>query len=201
MSEYNEYIWAELYNVIGNEYGVAALMGNLQAESGIIPYRLQGDFTSTYYKSIRYTDNVDSGAIDKTTFMNDQQGYGLAQWTYYTRKEALYDAWVASGSASIGDVGFQVQFLINELQTSYPTVYAALVNATDIRTASDIVLAQFENPADQSLAVKIYRASLGTAIYNEEATGQPVPIPVPDPPDTPDQPTLPYWLLFKVGKS
>ena len=43
MSEYNEYIWAELYNVIGNEYGVAALMGNLQAESGVIPYRLEGD--------------------------------------------------------------------------------------------------------------------------------------------------------------
>lgn len=200
MSDYNDYIWAVLYNQIGNEYGVAALMGNLQAESGIIPYRLQGDFTNTYYKSIRYTDNVVSGAIDRSTFMSDGKGYGLAQWTYSTRKAALYDAWVNSGASSIGDVGFQVQFLLNELQSSYPTVYSALVNAVDIRSASDIVLVQFENPADQSLAVKLYRASLGTAIYNDEATGQPVPIPVPVEPDTPDQPTIPYWLLFKVGK-
>ena len=48
MSEYNDYIWSEMYNFIGNEYGVAGLMGNLQAESGIIPYRLQGDFTTGY---------------------------------------------------------------------------------------------------------------------------------------------------------
>lgn len=200
MSDYNSYVWAEVYNQLGNEYGTAALMGNLQAESGIIPYRLQGDFTSTYYKSINYTDDVVSGVISKAEFMNDGQGYGLAQWTYYTRKEALYDAWQNSGYASIGDIRFQVSFLLNELQSSYPTVYNALVNATDIRTASDIVLVQFENPADQSLAVKLYRASLGTTIYNEEATGQPVPIPVPDPPDTPDTPTIPIWLLFKVGK-
>lgn len=201
MSEYNDYIWAVVYNQIGNEYGTAALMGNLQAESGNIPYRLQGDFSSDYYKSIRYTDNVDSGAIDKATFISDSKGYGLAQWTYSTRKEALYDAWVASGSASIGDIGYQVQFMLDELQSDYPTVYAALVNATDIRSASDIVLMQYENPLVQTEEVKIARALNGTIIYNEEATGQPIPVPVPVPPDTPDKPTIPYWLLFKLGKS
>lgn len=201
MSEYNDYIWAVVYNQIGNEYGTAALMGNLQAESGNIPYRLQGDFSSDYYKSIRYTDNVDSGAIDRTTFINDSKGYGLAQWTYYSRKADLYDYWVNSGASSIGDIGMQVSFLLYELQNSYGSVYIALVNATDIRTASDIVLTQFENPDDQSEAVKIARALNGTIIYNEEATGSPVPIPVPVPPDTPDRPTIPMWLLFKVGKS
>lgn len=201
MSEYNDYIWATVYNQIGNEYGTAALMGNLQAESGNIPYRLQGDFTSDYYKSIRYTDNVDSGAIDRTTFINDEKGYGLAQWTYYSRKANLYDYWQNSGAASIGDIGMQVSFLLYELQNSYSSVYNALVNATDIRTASDIVLTQFENPEDQSEEVKQARALNGTIIYNEEATGSPVPVPVPDPPDTPDKPTIPYWILFKLGKS
>lgn len=201
MSEYNDYIWATVYNQIGNEYGTAALMGNLQAESGNLPYRLQGDFSSDYYKSIRYTDNVDSGAIDRSTFINDSKGYGLAQWTYYSRKADLYDYWQNSGAASIGDIGMQVSFLLQELQTSYSSVYTALVNATDIRTASDIVLAQFENPADQSEEVKIARALNGTIIYNELATGQPVPIPVPVPPDVPTSPTIPYWLLFKLGKS
>ena len=200
MSQYNDYVWAEVYNQTGNEYGTAALMGNLQAESGIIPYRLQGDFTSTYYKSINYTDNVNSGVISRDEFIHDGKGYGLAQWTYYTRKEALYDAWQNSGYASIGDIRFQVSFLLNEIQSSYPTVYSAIVNATNIRDASDIVLVQFENPADQSLAVKIYRAGLGDAIYIDLATGQPIPIPVPVPPDTPTEPTIPIWLLFKVGK-
>lgn len=201
MSEYNEYVWAVVYNRIGNEYGTAALMGNLQSESGIIPYRLQGDFTSSYYKSINYTNNVNDGTISRSEFINDSQGYGLAQWTYYTRKDALYDAWQNSGYASIGDIRFQVSFLLSELQSSFPTVYSALVNATDIRSASDVVLMQFENPADQSEAVKIARAANGTIIYNELATGQPVPVPVPVPPDTPDQPSIPYWLLFKLGKS
>lgn len=201
MSEYNEYVWAVVYNQIGNEYGTAALMGNLQSESGIIPYRLQGDFTSSYYKSINYTNNVNDGTISRSEFINDSQGYGLAQWTYYTRKDALYDAWQNSGYASIGDIRLQVSFLLSELQSSFPTVYSALVNATDIRSASDVVLMQFENPADQSEAVKIARAANGTIIYNELATGQPVPVPVPIPPDTPDQPSIPYWLLFKLGKS
>lgn len=201
MSEYNDYVWAVVYNQIGNEYGTAALMGNLQSESGIIPYRLQGDFTSSYYKSINYTNNVNDGTISKSEFINDSKGYGLAQWTYYTRKEALYDYWQNSGASSIGDITVQVGFLLQELQSSYPTVYSALVNATDIRSASDVVLAQFENPLDQSEAVKIARAANGTIIYNELATGQPVPIPVPVPPDTPDQPSIPYWLLFKLGKS
>lgn len=200
MSDNQDYIWAELYNAIGNEYGVAGLMGNLQAESGNISYRLQGDFTGTLYKSINYTDNVDNGTIDRATFISDQKGYGLAQWTFSSRKADYYD-WVQNGGySSIGDVQAGVSFLIHELQTSYPTVWSALVNATDIRSASDIVLHQFENPAEQGEAVEIYRAGLGTTIYNESSTGQPVPVPVPTPTPTPTTPTIPLWLLFKVGK-
>ena len=191
MAENNSYIWAVLYNTIGNENGVAGLMGNLQAESGLISYRLQGDFTTGYTKSVTYTDRVNSGEITKAEFISDAQGYGLAQWTYSTRKEALYDYWKNSGYASIGDVRMQTAFLLQELQNSYPSVYSTLVSATSILQASNKVLFDFENPQEQGPAVQAYRESLSIAIYNALATGEPVPIPVPDPSLPPE---LPMWL-------
>lgn len=201
MSEFNDYVWAELYNFIGNEYGVAGLMGNLQAESGIIPFRLQGDFSTNYYKSINYTNNVDSGAISRDEFIHDAQGYGLAQWTYYTRKDALYDMYINGSYTSIGDVRLAVDYLIYELQNNYSYILPTLRNATSIREASDIVLHEFENPEHQEPEVEQLRELLSIAIYNEESGGTPPPtppIPVPPEPPTPDAPTIPYWMLFKM---
>ena len=61
----------------------------------------------------------------------------------------------------------QLDFLLIELQTGYKHVFNCLKNATDIRTASDVVLKQFERPFNQSESACKYRASLGEAIYNE----------------------------------
>ena len=201
MSEYNDYVWAELYNFIGNEYGVAGLMGNLQAESGVIPFRLQGDFSTNYYKSINYTNNVDSGAISRDEFIHDAQGYGLAQWTYYTRKDALYDMYINGSYSSIGDVRLAIDYLIYELQNNYSYILPTLRNATSIREASDIVLHEFENPEHQDPEVERLRELLSIAIYNEQSGGTPPPtppIPVPPEPPTPDAPTIPYWMLLKM---
>ena len=200
MSSYTSYIWAKLYAAIGNEIGTAALMGNLQAESGMIPYRKQGDFSSGYTASIRYTDRVNDGTYTENQFVNDSIGYGLAQWTYYTRKQNLYDKWQNDGYSSIGDVDLACDFLVWELQNGYSSVWSALVSATDLHTASDIVLVQFENPQDQSQAVKDYRASLGQTIYDQYAGGGP-PTP-PTPPGPPSPPTtleIPIWMLFKFA--
>lgn len=199
-SPYASYIWAELYNFIGNEYGTAGLMGNLQAESGMIPYRLQGDFTSGYSTSIRYTNNVDQGLYTESEFVHDSKGYGLAQWTFSSRKQGLYTMYVNGGYSSIGDVGLGVAYLISELSSSYSGVLAVLRSATSVREASDIVLHQFENPAEQGPAVEVYRASLGQAIYDEFAGGS-YPPPIPPEPPTPEQPSIPYWLLFKLSEN
>lgn len=200
MSNYSDYIWAELYNFIGNEYGTAGLMGNLQAESGLIPYRLQGDFTTGYSTSIRYTNNVDQGIYTQSEFANDSKGYGLAQWTYWSRKDALYNMYVSGGYSSIGDVGLGVAYLISELQSSYSGVLAVLRSATSVRQASDVVLHDFENPASQGPDVEVYRASLGQAIYDQYAGGS-YPPPIPPEPPTPEQPSIPYWLLFKLSEN
>lgn len=180
-----QYVWDYVVSISGNKYGTAALLGNLKAESGIIPYRLQGDFTSGYTKSITYTENVDNGTYTKNQFVNDSKGYGLAQWTFWDRKRKYYE-WCQNRGGSIGSVENGVTYLVNELQTNYPSVWNVIVNATDIRSASDKVLHDFENPAEQGVNVEIYRASLGTAIYNEYSGGV-----VPPTPPTPPVPPIP----------
>lgn len=165
-------IWNLLLADIGNEYGVAGLMGNLQAESGLIPYRVQGDFSSGYSESISYTEKVDSGEISEYDFVHNGPnggGYGLAQWTFYTRKQGLYDMY-KSGYSSIGDVNLACAYLLYELKNDYSGVYNTLKSATSIRQASDKVLHDFESPADQSAEVEVLRAQMGTNIY-EELTG------------------------------
>jgi len=176
MSVYGQQIWDGLMVEINNEFGVAGLMGNLQAESGLIPYRLQGDFSNNYTTSIAYTSNVDNNIVSEYDFVNNGPnggGYGLAQWTYYTRKQALYNM-KQSINVSIGSVDLAINFLITELVNSYSAVLVTLKNAISIREASDTVLHDFENPADQSELVELYRASLGSDIYSQYTGGIPI---------------------------
>jgi hypothetical protein len=172
---HKEQIWSLLLADIQNEIGVAALMGNLQAESGLCPYRLQGDFSNGYATSLEYTSKVDTGEISEYDFVHNGPnggGYGLAQWTFYTRKQALYDMKKSGGYSSIGSVELACSYLLYELKNTYTGVYESLKNATSIRVASNKVLHDFENPADQSEEVEILRAKLGSTIY-EELTGTP----------------------------
>ena len=68
--------------------GVAGLMGNLYAESGLNPKNLQNTFnTKLKLSDEEYTKRVDNGKY--TNFVYDKAGYGLAQWTYWSRKKAL----------------------------------------------------------------------------------------------------------------
>lgn len=159
-----EYIYKRLFEDIKNEYGVCALMGNLKAESGLLPINVENRYNNKTGKSdLYYTNAVDSG--EYTKFITDCYGYGLAQHTYKTRKKALLE-YAKSIDSSIGNIDTQIEFILNELKTGYKSIYKALTTATDIRTASDIVLKKYENPKDQSNAVCVYRASLGVAIYN-----------------------------------
>lgn len=175
-------IWDKLNAGIKNEIGVAALMGNLRAESGLYPYRLQGDFSNGYQTSLDYTARVDNGSIPEYDFVNNGPnggGYGLAQWTFWSRKQNLYNRFKSGGYDSIGSVDLACDFLLWELEHGYTAVWNALVNATNIRSASDVVLHQFENPADQSESVEILRAQLGTEVYNAFSGSEPIE------PDTP----------------
>ena len=155
-----------------NAYAVAGLMGNLFAESGLNPCNLQNTYNNKLgMGDEEYTKAVDAGSYGN--FVNDSAGYGLAQWTFYTRKQALFDYAKAAG-VSIGNLAMQLAFLWEELQ-GYKSVMDTLKNATSVRAASDAVLTGYEKPADQSENVKKQRAGYGDGYYRKYAGGAVAP--------------------------
>ena len=81
-------IWNYLIGRGLSAAGTAGVLGNLYAESALKANNLQ----NAYQKKLGYTDAAYTKAVDSgeyTGFVNDCAGYGLAQWTYHTRKAAL----------------------------------------------------------------------------------------------------------------
>lgn len=148
-----------------NEYGIAGLMGNLFAESGLNPCNLQNSYENVLgMNDSAYVSAVDDGTY--TNFVRDKAGFGLAQWTFWTRKQALLDFAKASGK-SIGDLTMQLDFLWKELSEGYPGVLAVLREATSVLEASNAVLLNFERPANQSDGVQKKRAKYGQRYYDQ----------------------------------
>lgn len=171
----DKFVWDRLNTVINNDYGVAGLMGNLQAESGVRSNNLE----NSYEKKLGMSDEAYMTAVDNgsyTNFVHDSAGYGLAQWTYWTRKQNLL-SFAKAKNASIADLAMQVDFLLNELGTYYKGVLTQLQTATSVQQASDVVLTQFERPKNQSDAAKQQRAALGMSFYNKYAGTAPTPAP------------------------
>lgn len=151
-----------------NDYGIAGLYGNIYCESGLIPNNLQNTYnTSLGMTDQQYTDAVDSGKY--TNFVYDSAGYGICQWTYWSRKKNMLDFAKARGK-SIGDLEMQFDFLYQELSQSYANVVSVLKNAKSVREASNAVLLNFERPADQSTSVQDKRASEGQRFYDQYVT-------------------------------
>ena len=168
MANTEQKIWQYFKSKGLNDYGIAGLMGNLYAESGLRPTNLQ----NTYEKKLgladeEYTAAVDSGTY--TNFVKDSAGYGLAQWTYWSRKQRLID-FAKQQKKSIGDLDMQLDFLYKELSENYKTVLNTLCSATSVLEASNSVLLNFERPADQSVTVQNKRAGFGNTYYDKYAT-------------------------------
>ena len=101
-SDPEKHIWDFLMGKIGNAFGVAGLMGNLYAESGLKSNNLQNSFNKKLsIMDEEYTMLVDGGFYPD--FVKDKAGYGLAQWTFWSRKQALLD-FARAKAKSIGDL-------------------------------------------------------------------------------------------------
>ena len=159
-------IWKYFKKVGLNDFAVAGLMGNLKAESALNPINMQDSFEQVLgYNDITYTNDVDNGKY--TRFCYDSCGYGLAQWTFWSRKRDLLD-FAKSKNVSIGDLNMQLEFLWKELQ-NYTSIMKVLKNAESVREASNVILFEFEAPADVSITVQDKRASYGQEFYNKFA--------------------------------
>lgn len=159
-----EKIWNFFLDEGFSIYGIAALMGNLSAESGLDPKNLQ----NSCEKRLNYTDAEYTAAVDNGTYKNftyDGAGYGLPQFTFPSRKEAFYK-YAKDAGKSIGDLETQLLFMVKEMKKDFKSVYSALKTASDVKTASDLVLKKYEAPKDQSDAVKRKRAEYGQEYFN-----------------------------------
>ena len=160
-------IWNYLKKKGLNDFGVAGCMGNLYAESALVPTNLQ----NTYEKKLGYTDTEYVAAVDSgkyTNFVKDSAGFGLAQWTYWSRKQNLLDFAKKKGK-SIGDLEMQLDFLWKELSEGYKSVLNTLKTATSVLEASNDMLFKFERPANQGASVQKKRAEYGQKYYDKYA--------------------------------
>ena len=162
-------IWNFLKEEGFNDYGVAGLMGNLDAESGLRSNNLQDTYSRKFGLSdTQYTQKVDNGTY--TNFVKDEAGYGLAQWTYWSRKQNLLN-YARAKNKSIGDLKMQLEFLCKELKEEYTnSVYNILKTATSLQQASDAVLMNFEKPLNAA-SQKVKRSQMGQVYYNQFAKG------------------------------
>ena len=180
-------VWNYLYDKLGNACGVAGFMGNLKAESGIASAVLQRSYEKKLnISSEEYTRLVDGG--NYPDFVNDKAGYGLAQWTFWSRKKALLEFAKVSGK-SVGDLFMQLDFMWRELTEGYPAVMVVLKEAGTIREASDAVLLWYERPANQSESVQKKRASYGQKYYDKYAEKGDIPA---------TQGSLPYLVKVSI---
>ena len=150
--EVAKYIYDQLTSAGATKEGACAVLGNIQAESAFVPNNLE----DTKNRSLGLTDEQYTQQVDDGTYMNfvhDAGGYGLPQWTYYTRKSNFLK-YAKSKGKSIGDLQTQVEFLIKEMKESYSSIWNQLRTSNNLYNLTWILLDKWENPAVKNISVR-----------------------------------------------
>ena len=129
--------------------GACALMGNLNAESGLRANNAENGRTSL--SDDDYTAAVDNGTY--TAFVTDAIGYGLAQWTYWSRKQSLL-AYAKARGCSIGDCEMQLDFCLKEIKERYSGLFNWLCSTKDLEQATADVCTLYEKPAVNNIETR-----------------------------------------------
>ena len=149
---------AQIYEYLHKKIGLssivtAGIMGNMMAESGLMPDRVQGD-----------------GIITAPEITVDgETGYGLCQWTYITRQQGLQDFAAQQGKSS-SDYQVQCDYLMYELENSYPGTIQAMDQTGDVRQAALKFHDMYEGSADTP-EMKERRADYAEQILANEGKG------------------------------
>lgn len=158
---------------------IAGIMGNMEAESNCESCRLQGDFTADRRTSKAYARQVNSGALPN--WHTDDNGWGLCQWTFNTRKANLKSTCQSYG-VGIEDESAQLAFMLAEMQMEFTSTWNKLLNCHSIYDAASYVCCEYELPMVKNVAA---RADFGQTIYNQfhgkDVTPEPDPEPSPSP--------------------
>ena len=136
----------------------AGLVGNLVAESGVQPDRIEGSRPDRPLRAADATGRVRDFSPEEVRDRDRAAGtgprlpgVGIAQWTSPERRAGLFRHEVAGrvpGAAVLSDLDAQVDYLVTELRTAYRGLDALLRDpATTVEDAADAVLFRFEVPA------------------------------------------------------
>lgn len=173
-TEGNAYeVYYTLDNLGWTPQAVAAVCGNMQAESGINPGRWE---------------------IGKTPFSADA-GYGLTQWTPYTKLSDWADAnqlaWIDNGDTQVLRIEYEAlnneQWFYNSQLDRYPPITFTQFRSSllPVDTLSDYFLYFYEHPIDPVGQTPIRRTN-SRYWYNLFTGG--------------GGGNIPLWLLFKISE-
>jgi len=152
---------AYVVNLLVNTYGypvlgAAGLVGNLFAESGLLPNRIEGSKAGAPLRTKDYngkmTDFTPEEVVNRKYGKRGPKkpGVGLAQWTTPARRKGLFEheyGGARLGAAILNSLDAQVDYLVTELASKYKHVNERLKSASSVEEASDEVVFNFERPA------------------------------------------------------
>lgn len=177
--------------------GAAGLVGNLDAESGVLPNRVEGSRPNTPMTAQNAQGQVTTFTAEAV--MNrrynvqgpKKPGIGIAQWTTRNRRAGLfqheYEGRVL-GASILNSLDAQVDYLVTELGSRYKRVNRILKNPSSIEAASDEVVFNFERPGkvlknktdeNGNIVYKTRRDRNGNTIYRRDRNGKKIPQKVP----------------------
>jgi peptidoglycan hydrolase-like protein with peptidoglycan-binding domain len=137
--------------------GAAGIVGNLWAESGVIPNRVEGSSSTAPMRARGFSgaqrDFTPEEIMDRSVSSGvgpALPGVGLAQWTSSGRRSALFAHVMGGrrlGASILFDMDAQVDFLHQELTSSYSRVQAVVSRAgVTVEEACDEAVYNFEVP-------------------------------------------------------
>jgi len=166
-------IWTYLRSKGFSQPAVAGIMGNLEAESKYRPDNLENAANlKCGLTDEAFTALVDDGTVSREEFArsetygvysNGTYGYGLAQWTWWSRKEALYD-FATEKQTGIGDLIMQLDFLLKEM--SEMKGLSDYGEATDVTEACVRFHNIFENSASTAEMIS-GRVAMAQAVFDQ----------------------------------
>lgn len=149
---------AEIFDYLHKGIGLstiatAGIMGNMKAESGLMPDRVQGDGIIT----------APEITVDGKT------GYGLCQWTFESRQQGLVDFAQARGTPT-SDMKTQCDYMMQEIEQNHAGLIQRMDETGSAGAAAIQFHDEFEGSADDP-DMKQRRATYAEEIFQNEGRG------------------------------
>ncbi len=137
----------------------AGFIGNMKQESGLNPAIEQG-----------------GRIVDDSYVPKNGVGFGLVQWTFDSRQKPLVEFTKQMG-VGITDLGGQLGYVWQELNTGYQSTLAAVKATDDPIEAAVIIHDKYEVSADSAAAVRSVRGGAAKEVYDKYKDAPPLASP------------------------